>query len=119
MTWKHVCGVDDIEPDTVKKFDVDGINIVLINLGDEFRALPPMCPHMEEDLAESGVCTGGMLTCTKHLWQWDLRTGTRQDPAEKDVLMYDVRCEDGKVMVSISEELKYEFEEEDDDDFEF
>lgn len=119
MTWKHVCNVSDVEADSLRKFDVDGINVVIVNLGDEFRAIPPMCPHMEEDLVESGVCAAATLTCTKHLWQWDLKSGTKQGPAEKDILMYDLKCEDDKVMVSIAEELTYEFDSEDDDDFEW
>lgn len=119
MTWKTVCSVGDIETDAIKKFDIDGISIVVVNTGDEFKALPPMCPHMEEELAESGVCVNGTMTCTKHLWQWDLKTGTKQGPAEKDILMYDVKCEAGEVLVSIEEELTYEFDEEDDDDFEW
>ena len=119
MNWKHVCDVGDVTVDSVKKFNIEGIDIVLINLGDEFRALPPLCPHMEEQLAESGVCAGGTLTCTKHLWQWDLRTGEQQGPAEKPLLMYDVQLDDGKVMVSMDKELVYDFDEEDDDDFEW
>ena len=56
----------------LKKFTVDGIALVIANYGSGFRAIPPMCPHMEEPLEESGVIADCTLTCTKHLWSWDL-----------------------------------------------
>lgn len=119
MTWKTVCGVDDVDTDSIKKFTVDGVELVIARYGDEFTAMPPVCPHMEEQLDESGMCAGGLLTCSKHLWQWDLRTGEQRGPAEKPLLQYDVRCEDGQVLVSIDSELTYDFDSEDDDEFEW
>ena len=119
MGWKRVCGVGDVDVDALRRFEVDGIALVVTNLGDEFRAYPPACPHMEEPLEQSGICTNGILTCTKHLWQWDMRTGEEQGPAEKPLLMYDVKREGDDVMVLIEEELQYEYEEEGEDDFEW
>lgn len=116
MSWKRVCTSTDVEPDTVKRFAVEGVDIVMVNLGDTFRAYPPACPHMEEPLDESGICKGGTLTCTKHLWQWDMRTGQEQGPAEKSLLMYDVKQEGADVFVFIDKELEYEYDEDDDDD---
>ena len=74
MAWKRICGADEVAENTVKKFDVDGITVLLVNYGAGYRAIPPICPHMEEPLAESGVVVRCVLTCTKHLWAWDLKT---------------------------------------------
>lgn len=117
--WKRVCGAGDVDVDSLRRFEVDGIPLVVANLGDQFRAYPPACPHMEEPLEQSGICSNGTLTCTKHLWQWDMRTGEEQGPAEKPLLMYDVKREGEDVMVLIEEELQYEYEEEGEDDFEW
>ncbi|NIM28824.1 MAG: Rieske 2Fe-2S domain-containing protein [Gammaproteobacteria bacterium] len=119
MSWKRICATGDIGKDELKKFDVDGVPILIANIGDEFRAFPPACPHMEEPLEQSGICQNGVLTCTKHLWQWDMLTGKEQGPAEKPLLMYDVKCDGDDVLVFVEQELIYEYEEEDDDDFEW
>jgi toluene monooxygenase system ferredoxin subunit len=111
MTWKPVCSVGDVAVNAIKKFDVGGILIVVANLGGEFRAYPPLCPHMEEPLAESGLCSDGVLTCTKHLWQWNMRTGEKMGPAERDLLMYPVKQEGGKIYALVERELAYEYEE--------
>ena len=102
MVWKRICGAEEVAENAVKKFDIDGIPILLVNYGTGFRAIPPICPHMEEPLEESGVVVRCVLTCTKHLWAWDLKTQ-----------------ENGSVLANVEEELTYEFEDagEGDDDF--
>jgi len=120
MSWKRVCSANDIAANSLKQFDVQGVPILIANLGDEFRAYPPLCPHMEERLESSGICEGGTLTCSKHLWQWDMRTGEMRGEAQKSLLLYEVKQENDDVLVNIEKELEYEYEgdsEEDDDDF--
>lgn len=111
MTWKRVCAASDVPANTIKKFDIDGVPIVVANHGDGFIAFPPLCPHMEEPLIESGLCGDGVMTCTKHLWQWDMKTGGKMGAAERDLLLYPVKQEGGSVMAQIEKELVYEYEE--------
>lgn len=116
MTWKRVCKVDAVAKNSVKAFEIDGVSILVANLGDTFRIYPPLCPHMEEPLGQSGICAGGVLTCTKHLWQWDMRTGEKMGPAEKPLLLYEVKQEGDDVFVLLDKELTYEYEEDEEDD---
>ena len=116
MSWKAACTVTDVEAQSFKLFDVDGVSILVANLDGEWRAYPPMCPHMEEPLAESGLCSKGILTCTKHLWQWDMLTGEARGPAERAMLMYDTKLEGDQVMVLVEQELEYDDDDDDDDD---
>lgn len=120
MNWKRVCAAVDVPENTLKKFEIDGVNIIIANYGDGFRGFPPSCPHMEEPLAESGMLEGGVLTCSKHLWQWDLRTGDMVGMAEKPMLFYEIKTEDGDVLADMEAELinEYDIEDDmDDDDF--
>lgn len=119
MTWKRICGVSDVAENTVRQFDVDGVPIVVANYGEGFRALPPICPHMEEPLAQSGVIARCILTCTKHLWAWDLRTLELKGDTEKPLKIYETKVEHGALVANIEGELTYEFDTEDDmnDDF--
>lgn len=121
MSWKKVCAVAEVPENTLEKFDVDGIEMIIANYGGGYRAIPPRCPHMEEPLCESAVVFDGMLTCTKHLWQWDMSTGEKVGIAEKELLFYDVKQEGDDIYADVEEELVYEddgeAEEQDDDDF--
>jgi toluene monooxygenase system ferredoxin subunit len=119
MTWKRICDAAEIPENSVRLFDVEGISILLVNYGEGFRAIPPICPHMEEPLAESGVIARCILTCTKHLWAWNLKTLEMQGETEKPLKTYEIRQENGAILANIEGELAYEFDTDDgaDDDF--
>ena len=114
MSWKRICEVERRRRERVKKFDVDGVPILIMNYGSGFRAIPPICPHMEEPLEESGVVVRCILTCTKHLWAWDLSSLDMQGETEKPLKTYEIKQENGAILVNIEQELVYEFEDEDD-----
>lgn len=121
MSWKKVCAAAEVPENTLEKFEVDGVELIIANYGEGYRAIPPRCPHMEEPLCESAVVFDGMLTCTKHLWQWDMSSGEKVGIAEKELLFYDVKQEGDDIYAQVEEELVYEDEDEDeeqdDDDF--
>ncbi len=121
MSWRKICAVSDIPENSLEKFETDGIEIMIANYGEGFRAFPPRCPHMDEPLCESGMLFDGLLTCSKHLWQWDMKTGEIAGMAEKDLLMYDIKLENSDIHVYIENALVYEddeeAEEEDEEDF--
>ena len=120
MTWKQLCSASDVPTNTVKKVTASGISMVVANYDGTYRALPPVCPHMEEPLDESGVIANCVLTCTKHLWSWNLASLEMLGETEKPLQSYETKEEDGKIFVFVEKELVYEFEDEGDqgdDDF--
>ena len=117
--WRRVCAAADVNDGELKRFQAGEIAVVVVGVGDEYRIIPPFCPHMAEPLHESGICRAGTLTCSKHLWQWNLLTGKEQGPAERPLLFYQSEVRDGEVWACVDKELVYEFDEEDDDDFEW
>jgi len=118
-SWFKVCHQEEISGDKVKKFSLDEVEILIAKSKKGFVALPTMCPHMAEPLNESGLISDGLLTCSKHLWQWDLSTGESKGAAEVDLLTYSTKIVDEYIWVYMDNELKYEYEEEEDDDFEW
>ena len=74
MAWKVACNEGAIGQNDMKEFDVDGVTVLLARVGEEYFAYPPLCPHQEEPLRK-GLCDSEWITCFKHIWQWDLRTG--------------------------------------------
>jgi toluene monooxygenase system ferredoxin subunit len=114
MSWKRVCKVTDVPENCLRRFTVDGVALVIANYGSGFRAIPPLCPHMEEPLEESGVIADCALTCTKHLWSWDLSSLAMLGETERPLKTYEVKLENDDVLAFIDKELVYEFEDEDD-----
>ena len=71
---------------------------------------------MEEPLEQSGVIANCKMTCTKHLWSWDLRTLGQLGETEKPLQEYKSRIVDGEVQAVVENEIVYEFDEEDEMD---
>ena len=121
MTWKRICSLSEVPANTVKKFHTGAFAVVVVNYGDGVRVLPPVCPHMEEPLEQSGIVANCQMTCSKHLWAWDLRdlsmAGTETC---KPLQAYPSMVENDLVLAQVDTEIAYEFEDEDDlddDDF--
>ena len=51
----------------------------------------------------SGVCSEGILTCTKHIWQWDLRTGGELGDAEKPLALYPTKRVGDEVWIDVED----------------
>jgi len=119
MAWTRICDTSEVSENSVKKYEVNGIAVLVVNYGSGFRVIPPICPHMEEPLEESGIVVRCTLTCSKHLWAWDLNTLAMQGETEKPLKIYESKQENGAIHANIENELIYDFEEAggDDDDF--
>jgi len=110
MVWKVACSEDAIGQNDLKEFDIDGVTVLLARVGEEYFAYPPLCPHQEEPLRK-GLCDGEFITCFKHIWQWDVRTGACTGTESRIPLkMYQVRKAAGQVEVLIEQPLVYEYD---------
>lgn len=96
--WEAACDVADFDHEEMLECRAGERQVLLVRLGDRIVACPAMCPHLEERLA-FGFADGNVLTCSKHLWQWDLNTGDPLGPAEKRLPVAAVRIEGGKILV--------------------
>jgi toluene monooxygenase system ferredoxin subunit len=105
--WKRVCAVGDLVDNELKEFEIDGKKIVVAKTGSETYVYPLRCPHMDEPLS-TGMCDGATVTCSFHLWQWDMRTGESSGEAEIDLLLYPTKEEDGALFVDLAQELTYD-----------
>jgi 3-phenylpropionate/trans-cinnamate dioxygenase ferredoxin subunit len=99
-----VCRVDDVPEGEVRRFEVGGHEIAVVNLGEEgFRAVGDECSHAHYFLHEGEVDADfGTIECPKHGSTFDLDTGKpRSLPATQPVPVYNVKVEDDEVKVEI------------------
>ncbi len=102
MTGVRVCRLDEIEPDSAKRFDVDGHRLALVRLGDEVFAIGDRCSHADYSLSEGEIDNQEeTIECWKHGSSFSLRTGQPGClPATKPVPVYTVEVHDGIVHVN-------------------
>ncbi|MEO0914514.1 MAG: nitrite reductase small subunit NirD [Pseudomonadota bacterium] len=68
---------------------------------DQIFALDDRCPHKGGPLSQ-GIQHGTSVTCPLHNWVIDLNSGEAQGADEGSVATYEVRVEDGRILLNTS-----------------
>jgi len=99
----RLCAVSDLEPGQARRFDVAGLRVALVRIGDDFHAIGDRCSHEDFSLADGEVWPEEcQIECAKHGSMFDLLTGAPCSfPATKSVPVYDVVVADGAVSVVV------------------
>ena len=94
---------------------VEGKAILIARVGDRYYAADNRCPHLGGSLAQ-GTLDGTVVTCPRHGSQFDLSDGRairwlrdsglvsrigRAIKSPRPIAVYNVKVEDGKIMVEI------------------
>ena len=98
-TFVPVAPVAEFAPGTSKTVAVDGREIAVFNVDGTFYAVDNFCPHQGGTMAD-GWLEGTTITCPWHAWCFNLTDGSMPigDFARLDP--FDVRVENGQVLVS-------------------
>ncbi len=98
-----VCAFDDLAPGSATRFDVDGVAVAVVRIGDDVYAIGDVCSHGLVSLSEGEVlCAEKELECWKHGSSFSLETGEpRTLPATRPVPVFATRIVDGNVEISI------------------
>lgn len=98
-----VARLEDVPAGTMKMVQVDGTDILVVNLAGELKAMQGICSHEYFEL-DKGFLTGDSLTCALHLSRFDLLTGEALDPpAEMPLAMYPVAVEGDEIILELPE----------------
>jgi 3-phenylpropionate/trans-cinnamate dioxygenase ferredoxin subunit len=96
-----VAALSDVAPGTMLRVQVDGTDILIVNLEGDVRAMQGICSHEYFEL-DQGFLTGDSLTCALHLSRFDLATGEALDPpAELPLAMYPVTLEGERIVLEL------------------
>jgi len=100
----RVCARDDVPSGEARRFDIAGLRLCIVRIGDDFYAIGDECSHEDYSLAEGEVLVDdGTIECWKHGSLFSLSTGEPQTlPATQSVPVYDVTVEGDDVLVTKS-----------------
>ena len=110
--FTEVAKIDELKNGTMKAVSAAGREILLARVGDKYYAVDNLCPHMKGNLSQ-GKFEGTVVTCPLHGSQFDISNGRvvrwlKGGPMSKiggalkpskDLTVYNVKVEDGKVLV--------------------
>ncbi len=93
----------DLPPGTLAMVQVDGTDILLVNLDGKVHATQGVCSHEYFEL-DKGFLTGDSITCALHLSRFDLETGEALDPpAEAPLAVYRVVIDNDQIVLELPE----------------
>jgi 3-phenylpropionate/trans-cinnamate dioxygenase ferredoxin subunit len=99
-----VCRLDDVAPGTARRFEVGGVPVALVRIGDDVYAIGDTCSHANVSLSDGEVwCDEKQLECPKHGSAFSLVSGVPNTlPATQPVPVFAVRVVDGDVHVEVT-----------------
>jgi 3-phenylpropionate/trans-cinnamate dioxygenase ferredoxin component len=105
MAKVTLCPLAELAPGSARRFDVTGRRIVVVRIDDDVYALGDQCTHANISLAEGEVDTDERtIECWKHGSTCSLETGEALIlPATKAEPVYDVRVDDGQIVVVLDD----------------
>jgi toluene monooxygenase system ferredoxin subunit len=104
MSFEKVCTKDDLWEGEMDCFEAGGREVLVLHLeGGEIRAIAPSCPHQEQPLV-AGTLEGNILTCSAHLWRFDVASGLGVNPADSRLVMYPVKIDGDDIYVDVDVE---------------
>lgn len=97
--WIRAAAVGEIAEATSKVIEVNGADVAVFNLGDEYFAIEDVCTHDGGDIS-GGWIEDDRAVCPRHLAEFSIRTGEAlKGPAYEGVHSFPVRVHDGVVEV--------------------
>jgi nitrite reductase/ring-hydroxylating ferredoxin subunit len=98
--WVTVAKTEDLSDDEMIGVKVDDAEILVANVGGEYRAIGAVCTHEGGPLPE-GELFQGIVTCPWHASEFDLKTGeVVTPPATEPEPVYEVRVEGDEIQVA-------------------
>jgi 3-phenylpropionate/trans-cinnamate dioxygenase ferredoxin subunit len=96
--WIEVCGVEDIDPEDVMRFDHDGHTFAIYRSPENtFHATDGLCTHERAFLAD-GLVMGEIIECPKHNGRFNYKTGeATRVPARIELQTYPAKVQAGRV----------------------
>ncbi len=90
-----------IPENTMQVFNIEGLEILVVNVEGNFYAVSNRCPHLNYPLY-MGTLMGKIITCGFHYAKFDVTTGeVLSPPAREPLKTFKVKTEGSAVLVEL------------------
>lgn len=72
--WHDVLAIGDVKDGDVTRIDCDGRGLFIYRSNESFQVYDSRCPHQSTNIPHLAL-NGSTLTCPKHQWEFDVRSG--------------------------------------------
>ena len=97
--WVDVCAKNALANGENIIIDVDGTDVVIFKIDEQFYAIEDVCSHDGAEIA-SGELDGDEIICPRHGAKFCVKTGAvKCAPAYEDIATFPIRIEQGRIEV--------------------
>ena len=89
----------DIPVRKIKHVEVDGLELMIVNVEGKFYGVGDRCPHLHARLSE-GTLNKTIVTCPRHLSTFDVTTGRVISGTRSNLPTYDVKVEGDDLLIN-------------------
>lgn len=98
--WQDIVSVDELVGGQATFVSKGGRGYIVYMCGEEIRAYDNHCPHQSTAI-HADALEGTELTCPKHGWKFDIRTGDCIARGDRPLRCLEHKVENGKVWVYV------------------
>jgi nitrite reductase/ring-hydroxylating ferredoxin subunit/alkylhydroperoxidase/carboxymuconolactone decarboxylase family protein YurZ len=96
-TWHDIIAVETLAVGAATRVDCDGRAVFVYRDETAFRVYDSRCPHQTTNIPHLAL-DGLRLTCPKHQWAFDIRTGACVANGSEPLRQRDVKTEGGRLL---------------------
>ena len=100
--WVQIGSIDEIPRQGARRVEIGETKIAIFRgADDQIYALEDSCPHKAGPLSQ-GIIHDGCVTCPLHNWVISLSDGKAQGADEGQVATFDLRLDDGDILLNMN-----------------
>jgi nitrite reductase/ring-hydroxylating ferredoxin subunit len=85
-----------------KVVTVAGQEVLLVNIKGEIFACEPECPHQGAPLSGAVIKEADHITCARHGWHFNLKTGACRENSQYALKVYPVQVAGDDILVNLA-----------------
>lgn len=97
-SWHDLLATRGFKAGTTRRIEVDGRGLFVHRAGrDDWRVFDSLCPHQTTNIPHLAL-QGHTLTCPKHEWTFDIRSGQCTGKGNAPLRQWPTRAESGRLL---------------------
>ena len=96
-TWHDVMATKDVKAGDVRRVECDGRGLFVYRDAKGFRVYDSRCPHQTTNIPHLAL-EGTTLTCPKHQWVFDIRTGDCIKKGTSPLRQWESKVQKGRLL---------------------
>ena len=95
--WRDVIAAEEIGDGEVQRVECSTRTVFVYREGESFKVYDSHCPHQVTNIPHLAL-EGMTLTCPKHEWKFDIRTGECIAKGKHPMKAFETRMENGRLL---------------------